>query len=268
MKLLIPFLIAIFIHLIFFLSWNAIYKPANIYFKHGESAIQMMLVASIDSPEMEKGSTLKEDSKEGIVETVYEAKNQLDTYEEIESIQPEAEIKDEKLVNDIVSDKGFTDNENDVSKNSSLFTNESDAAKKQIAEGMIQPEKSEEEIDSSGLSVEHEDSKEATMPSREEIADLLEKGIREAVISGIEKPEYPLSCRKNGHEGTVILEVTIDKNGSCIGINLVQSAGCSSLDKSARKSLKNARFNPAERFGIKISSTKKIAFRFKIKEID
>lgn len=265
MKFLIPFLIAVFIHIIIFLSGNAIHKPADVYFKQGESAVQMKLVQSIDSPEIKKETALKEEIKESIVETIYDKKNQLKIDEEVESAAPEALIKNEKLINDIV-----VDNENAVSKNNPLFINESDenGTKKQIIEEIIQPKESEEAIDASGLYIEQGVNKETAMPSREEIADMLEKGIREAIISGVEKPEYPLTCRKNGHEGTVILEATIDKNGRCISINLVQSAGCSSLDESAKRALKNARFNPAERLGIKITSAKKIAFRFKIEEID
>ena len=104
--------------------------------------------------------------------------------------------------------------------------------------------------------------------SKEVVGDILTKGITAPTMKGVSKPRYPSSCRKKGHEGVCILEATIDAKGRCTNIVVFQSAGCEKLDKSAIKSLKKAKFSAARSMGINIKSTKKVAFRFKIEDID
>jgi len=97
-------------------------------------------------------------------------------------------------------------------------------------------------------------------------ADMLEKGaVVPPSLTGLEKPEYPASCRRAGHEGVAIFEVTVLPDGSCGEIVLLQSAGCPKLDEAAERALRRAKFIPAKRFGIPVRSKKKIAFRFELK---
>jgi len=103
--------------------------------------------------------------------------------------------------------------------------------------------------------------------SKEIIADIKEKGvITGAVIKDVLKPFYPSSCKRRGHEGTTVLEVTILSNGTCGNVDIIKTAGCESLDKAALQALKNADFIPAMRLGVPFSATKKIAFNFKLED--
>jgi len=101
--------------------------------------------------------------------------------------------------------------------------------------------------------------------SKEIIADIKEKGvITGAVIKDVLKPFYPSSCKRRGHEGTTVLEVTILSNGTCGNVDIINTAGCESLDKAALQALKKADFIPAMRLGVPFTATKKIAFNFKL----
>lgn len=105
------------------------------------------------------------------------------------------------------------------------------------------------------------------MESKEVTADVKVKGIVEgAVINNVFKPFYPSNCKRLGHEGTTVLEVKILSNGKCGDIDVIRSAGCKSLDKAARQALKKADFIPAKRLGVSFTTTKKIAFNFKLED--
>ena len=103
--------------------------------------------------------------------------------------------------------------------------------------------------------------------SKEVIADIKEKGVKTgARIKNVFKPFYPSSCKRQGHEGATVLEVTILSKGTCGDIKIIKSAGCESLDKAAIKALKKADFMPAMRLGVPFTVTKKIAFSFKLED--
>ncbi len=109
--------------------------------------------------------------------------------------------------------------------------------------------------------------KAAVQDSKEIIADVKVKGVTiGAKINNVFKPSYPSSCKRQGHEGTTVLEVTILSKGKRGNIEIIQSAGCDSLDKAAIKALKKAKYIPAKRLGIAITTTKKIAFNFKLED--
>jgi len=95
--------------------------------------------------------------------------------------------------------------------------------------------------------------------------DMREKGVTSnATVTGLERPTYPSTCRRMGHEGDSIYEFTILPNGRCTDIILVQSAGCPDLDDAAKETLLRATFVPARRFGAPVSSRKKLLFRFRL----
>ena len=107
----------------------------------------------------------------------------------------------------------------------------------------------------------------ATQDSKEIIADVKVKGVTTgAVVTNVFKPSYPSRCKRQGHEGTTVLEVTILSKGKCGNIEIIKSAGCESLDKAAIKALKRAKYIPAKRLGIPFTTTKKIAFNFKLED--
>jgi protein TonB len=86
------------------------------------------------------------------------------------------------------------------------------------------------------------------------------------VVTNVFKPSYPSRCKRQGHEGTTVLEVTILSKGKCGNIEIIKSAGCESLDKAAIKALKRAKYIPAKRLGVPFTTTKKIAFNFKLED--
>ena len=107
----------------------------------------------------------------------------------------------------------------------------------------------------------------ATQNSKEIIADVKVKGVTMgAMVKNVFKPSYPSSCKRLGHEGATVLKVTILSKGKCGSIEIIKSAGCESLDKAAIKALKKAKYIPAKRLGIPFTTTKKLAFNFKLED--
>jgi protein TonB len=109
--------------------------------------------------------------------------------------------------------------------------------------------------------------KTATLDSKEIIADVKVKGVTMgAMVKNVFKPSYPSSCKRQGHEGITVLEITILSKGKCGSIDIIKSAGCESLDKAAIKALKKAKYIPAKRLGVPFTTIKKIAFNFKLED--
>ena len=107
----------------------------------------------------------------------------------------------------------------------------------------------------------------ATQNSKEIIADVKVKGVTMgAMVKNVFKPSYPSSCKRLGHEGATVLKVTILSKGKCGSIEIIKSAGCKSLDKAAIKALKKAKYIPAKRLGVLFTTTKKLAFNFKLED--
>ena len=107
----------------------------------------------------------------------------------------------------------------------------------------------------------------ATQDSKEIIADVKVKGVTTgAMVANVFKPSYPSSCKRQGHEGTTVLEITILSKGKCGNIEIIKSAGCESLDKAAIKALKRAKYISAKRLGVSFTTTKKIAFNFRLED--
>ncbi|GAX62605.1 periplasmic protein TonB [Candidatus Scalindua japonica] len=107
----------------------------------------------------------------------------------------------------------------------------------------------------------------STPNSKEIMADVKAKGVTQgAMVKNVFKPSYPSSCKRQGHEGATVLEVTILSKGKRGEINILKSAGCASLDKAAIKALKKAKYIPARRLGVPFTTAKKIAFSFKLED--
>lgn len=103
--------------------------------------------------------------------------------------------------------------------------------------------------------------------SKEIIADVKAKGVTTgAMVKNVFKPSYPSRCKREGHEGSTLLEVTILSNGKRGKIEIIKSAGCKSLDKAAIKALKKAKYIPAKRIGVPFTAKKKLVFHFKLQD--
>lgn len=237
------------------------YKPAEVYFKPGKSAIQIKLTSSIASPASKKALTRKEEIEE---ETDDISKTSPTEPDDIATKQKTFTKDIAKNEDSLISQNDWVEDKTDLLNKQKKIDTERNIIKEQTLKKLA--EEGESEIQN--LSLEQSDTESETIPSTERLADLLDKGITAPSISGIKKPKYPFSCRKKGHEGVTVLQATIDKNGRCTAIQIISTAGCPKLDESALKVLKNAKFSPGKSFGVNITSTKKMAFKFKIKDID
>lgn len=85
-----------------------------------------------------------------------------------------------------------------------------------------------------------------------------------AQVRGVSKPRYPSLSRRRNEEGRVVLAVEIRADGTHGSIEIVQSSGHSRLDQAAVQALKRAKFIPAKRGGERVTSTKQVAFTFRL----
>lgn len=77
-------------------------------------------------------------------------------------------------------------------------------------------------------------------------------------------PIYPMPAKKRGHEGTVILEVLVTKEGKAGKVSVFQSSRYSLLDEAAVSSVEKWRFEPGKRGDEKVDMPVKIPIRFKL----
>jgi len=70
---------------------------------------------------------------------------------------------------------------------------------------------------------------------------------------GGEKPPYPKRAERNGWEGTVVLNLSINANGEVEKVGIAKTSGYELLDQQARASVSAWRFKPARRNGIAIA---------------
>ncbi len=85
-----------------------------------------------------------------------------------------------------------------------------------------------------------------------------------AQVRGVSKPRYPSLSRRRNEEGRVVLAVEIRADGAHGSIEIVQSSGHSRLDHAAVQALKRAKFIPAKKGGERVTSTKQVAFTFRL----
>lgn len=78
------------------------------------------------------------------------------------------------------------------------------------------------------------------------------------------KPAYPLSARRRGIEGTVVLRVEVLTSGEPGRVEVARSSGDDSLDDSAREAVRQLRFNPAQKGGKAIVGWANVPYQFKL----
>jgi protein TonB len=71
-------------------------------------------------------------------------------------------------------------------------------------------------------------------------------------------------ARKRGYQGTVVLEVLVDRGGKVKELNLSASSGYSVLDQAALASVKTWIFDPGTRGGEKVDMWVKVPVRFQL----
>jgi protein TonB len=78
-------------------------------------------------------------------------------------------------------------------------------------------------------------------------------------------PRYPMLARKRGYQGTVILDVFIDKDGRVMDMKVFKTSGYAVLDKAARATVEKWLFEPGMKGAEKIEMWVKIPIRFQLK---
>ena len=80
------------------------------------------------------------------------------------------------------------------------------------------------------------------------------------------RPEYPRRARRRGYEGTVILEVLVNRAGKVEDLRVASSSGYAELDRSAMKSVKKWLFEPGSIGGRKVAMRVRVPVRFELRE--
>ena len=71
--------------------------------------------------------------------------------------------------------------------------------------------------------------------------------VSEPEIVNWTQPRYPRSAQRRNQQGIVMLEVTVDENGSALTISVIESSGFDALDRSAVAAVENWEFKPQKR---------------------
>ena len=79
-------------------------------------------------------------------------------------------------------------------------------------------------------------------------------------------PQYPRVARRRGYQGTIVLEVLVNREGRVEKLRVFQSSGYTVLDKSAIRSVKGWLFEPGRRGDEKVAMWVKLPVRFQLKE--
>ncbi|CAB5154161.1 Ferric siderophore transport system, periplasmic binding protein TonB [Olavius algarvensis associated proteobacterium Delta 3] len=79
-------------------------------------------------------------------------------------------------------------------------------------------------------------------------------------------PRYPRLARKRGYEGTVILEVLVDRDGDVEDLKVHQSSGYKVLDKAALASVKRWIFTPGRRGDDVVDMWVRVPIAFRLTE--
>jgi protein TonB len=91
--------------------------------------------------------------------------------------------------------------------------------------------------------------------------------IREAIPAyrANPSPEYPAVARRRGYEGTVLVEVLVNREGRVEDLRLSQSSGYPVLDQAAMTSMRGWLFEPATINEKKVEMWVKVPVRFHLK---
>lgn len=77
-------------------------------------------------------------------------------------------------------------------------------------------------------------------------------------------PEYPAAAQRSGQEGTVIVRVDVDANGSPVDVEIAQSSRSRDLDRAALRAVRGWTFEPAIRDGQPVASSVQVPVDFRL----
>jgi len=78
-------------------------------------------------------------------------------------------------------------------------------------------------------------------------------------------PKYPKRARRKGYEGTVILEILVNKKGEVKDLKILESSGYPILDRAAITSVKKWLFEPGTKAGEKVTMWVRVPIRFRLR---
>lgn len=78
-------------------------------------------------------------------------------------------------------------------------------------------------------------------------------------------PRYPSRAKRLRREGSVLLELSLDKQGKLMDVKVVKGAGYG-FDEEALRSVRKSRFRPAMRKGKPVACRALLPIRFELKE--
>ncbi|MEX0806457.1 MAG: energy transducer TonB [Candidatus Binatia bacterium] len=104
----------------------------------------------------------------------------------------------------------------------------------------------------------------ATVPASDTGASSASEAPSKARYAYNPAPEYPERAKREGWEGTVLLQVRIDSYGTPDNVDINRSSGFVILDQAARESVKKWRFHPAHAGDRQIPSTVQIPIVFRL----
>ena len=78
-------------------------------------------------------------------------------------------------------------------------------------------------------------------------------------------PKYPRLARRRGYEGTVVLEVLVDRSGRVKDLRVADPSRYPVLDKAARASVESWLFEPGRRRDVPVDMWVRVPIRFQLK---
>lgn len=79
-------------------------------------------------------------------------------------------------------------------------------------------------------------------------------------------PKYPMTSRRKGEQGRVILDVLVSKEGQAISVSFVSSSGFKDLDVAAKDAVMQAKFKPGERNGKAVEAAARMTILFQLNQ--
>jgi len=104
---------------------------------------------------------------------------------------------------------------------------------------------------------------ETTVPSNEIKKTIIKTAIPLYKLNP--RPAYPRLARRRGYQGTVVLDVLVDKNGRVSDLKLGTTSGYPILDKKAITSVKKWIFEPGKKGTNSVKMWVKVPIRFELK---
>lgn len=81
------------------------------------------------------------------------------------------------------------------------------------------------------------------------------------------QPVYPLSARRRGEQGTVLLKVSVTREGAAAGVDVEKTSGHAALDQAALEAVRKWRFAPARRGTEPIESSVLVPIVFRLEGV-